>query len=82
MSDALEAHQAELVVAHDGGRLQPVYTLLPVSLRGSLLSFLAGGDRKIDLWFAKHKVATADFSHCPEAFRNINTPEDRNRWQA
>ena len=73
---AMRDNDAELAVAHDGDRLQPVYALLPVELLDSLNAFLASGDRKIDLWYARHRMATADFSDRREAFLNLNRPED------
>ncbi len=66
-----------LVVAHDGIRHQPVYTLLPIRTLSSLEAFLKKGDRKIDLWFKQHPVLYADFSDKPEVFSNINTEEQR-----
>ncbi len=80
LSRALQQDDAELAVAHDGERLQPVYALLPVSLYPSLNAFLDAGDRKIDLWYAKHHMATADFADCPEVFNNINTPEQHEHF--
>jgi len=77
--DTLQRDGAELAVAHDGDRLQPVYALLPVTLLESLRAFLAAGDRKIDLWYAHHHMATADFSDCRDAFLNLNKPEDMER---
>jgi molybdopterin-guanine dinucleotide biosynthesis protein A len=56
-----------------------VYALIPVSLQGSLQAFLDAGDRKIDLWYARHRVAKADFSDIVETFANINTDDDRRR---
>ena len=76
---ALRDNDAELAVAHDGDRLQPVYALLPVSLLTSLRGFLAAGDRKIDLWYARHRMATADFSDNGAAFLNLNRPGDMER---
>ena len=76
---AMRDSDAELAVAHDGDRLQPVYALLPVSLLDSLRSFLAAGERKIDRWYARHRMATADFSDRREAFLNLNRPEDMER---
>lgn len=73
---ALEEADADLAVAHDGDRLQPVYALLPVTLQASLQEFLDAGDRKIDLWYAKHRMATADFSDYREAFLNLNRPDE------
>jgi len=71
-----------LAVAHDGQRLQPVFTLIPVTLLPDLQDFLDGGGRKIDLWYARHAMATTDFSHCPECFDNINTPQQLAVMQA
>jgi molybdenum cofactor guanylyltransferase len=77
----LQNEDAELAVAHDGQRLQPVFALMRVSLLPSLLGFLQRGDRKIDLWYAQHKIAKADFSDIPETFLNINTPGDQQQLQ-
>lgn len=78
---AIERDDADLAVAHDGERLQPVYALLPGRLLPGLENFLAGGDRKIDRWYAQHRMALADFSDTPQMFMNINTPDDRRRLQ-
>lgn len=77
LQQALQDQQAEIAVAHDGERLQPVYALLPVNLLPSLNAFLDSGERKIDRWYAQHKMALADFSDAPSTFLNINTPADR-----
>ncbi len=74
---ALQDARAELSVAHDGQRLQPVFALLGRALLPSLLAFLDAGERKIDLWYARHRMATADFSDRPELFLNANTPQQR-----
>jgi molybdenum cofactor guanylyltransferase len=79
LTAAVRRDDAELAVAHDGDRLQPVYALLPVALLESLRAFLAAGDRKIDLWYARHRMATADFSDRRESFLNLNRPEDMAR---
>jgi molybdenum cofactor guanylyltransferase len=78
---AREREQAEIAVAFDGKRLQPVYALIPISLEQSLQSYLDGGDRKIDLWYAQHQMAKADFSDIPNTFTNVNTPEEQQRLQ-
>ncbi|MGB0845169.1 MAG: bifunctional molybdopterin-guanine dinucleotide biosynthesis adaptor protein MobB/molybdopterin molybdotransferase MoeA [Thiolinea sp.] len=77
MLDAVRNEGAELAVAHDGERLQPVHALIPVALLESLNTFLASGERKIDRWYAQHKMATVDFSDVPTMFRNMNTPEQK-----
>jgi molybdenum cofactor guanylyltransferase len=79
LSAALERADAELAVAHDGERLQPVYALIPVALRDSLGAFLASGERKIDIWYARHRMAIADFSDCRDHFVNLNRPDDLER---
>lgn len=81
LASALDMPDAELAVAHDGARLQPVYALIPVHLRDSLNTFLASGQRMVERWYAEHKMALADFSDKPEIFININTPEDRHRLE-
>jgi molybdenum cofactor guanylyltransferase len=73
---ALVGAGAEIAVATDGKRTQPVYALLPVALAPSLHTFLAAGERKIDLWYARHQVALTDFSDRPESFANINSEAD------
>lgn len=78
---ASNIEDAEIAVAHDGERMQPVYSLIPITLIASLNNFLDAGDRKIDLWYKQHRVALADFSDCPETFRNINTSEQRDKLQ-
>jgi len=76
LSAAVIENDAELAVAHDGQRMQPVYALIPRSLLGSLQDFLDAGDRKIDLWYARHDTALADFSDVIDTFFNINTDDD------
>ena len=75
--DAQAGSGAPILVAHDGERLQPVHALLRVDLLPDLQDFLAGGDRKIDRWYARHDFGEVDFSDRAEMFRNINTPADR-----
>ena len=72
----LREQDAELSVAHNGERLQPVFTLMRAALADSLLAFLDGGGRKIDQWFQRHRLAVADFSDQPAAFSNVNNPEE------
>ncbi len=67
---------ADISVATDGNRLQPVYSLMKCSLLDSLLACLDSGERKIDRWYARHRMTEADFSDVPETFINANTPED------
>ena len=65
-----------IVAAHDGERLHPTFALLPVSVLADLDAYLASGGRKIDTFYFRHHFAPVDFSDFPQAFLNINTPED------
>ncbi len=78
---ALISDHAELSVAHDGARMQPVFALLNCKLLPDLLAYLDEGGRKIDTWYARHRLALADFSASPDMFLNINTPEDKARLE-
>ena len=72
----------ELVVAHDGDWLQPVVTLLHKSLLPSLTLALAEGERKIDIWFARHRMAVVNFADQPDAFINLNSPAELAAYEA
>lgn len=68
--------KADISVAHNGERIQPVFTLMKTTLLDSILDFLGKGERKIDKWFEQHNLAITDFSDCPDTFININTQDD------
>ena len=80
LHQAQQAADADIAVAHDGNRMQPVYALIATRLRPSLEAFLKSGERKIDWWYARHHTVNVDFSDAPDTFLNINTPEDRERF--
>ena len=73
---------ADIVVASDGIRLQPVHALVARRLLPSLKQFLDRGERKIDRWFAEHKMAVLEFSDSPECFHNLNTLEQKQQHEA
>jgi molybdenum cofactor guanylyltransferase len=73
----LEDKRADISVAHDSTRMQPVFALLRKGLLPSLMTYLEDGGRKIDTWYAEHRLAQTDFSDWPDAFININTPDDK-----
>ena len=78
---ALARDGAEIAVAHDGGRMQPVFALLTRDLLPDLLAFLGTGERKIDTWYATRHAVTADFSDILDTFLNVNTPQERHRLE-
>lgn len=74
---SLNDQQADISVAHDGTRMQPVFALLRCELLPGLLAYLDEGGRKIDTWYEQQRLAVADFSDTPDTFLNLNTPEDK-----
>jgi len=82
MRSALETHDAEIAVARDNERLQPVFALLRTELLSDLVAFLESGERKIDRWYARHRTTEVDFSDRAEMFLNVNRPEDREALEA
>lgn len=76
MLAALMRGKTGLCVAHDGVRLQPVYVLLQRRYAHDLHDYLAGGGRAVHGWLKRHPFASVDFSDQPEAFINLNTPEE------
>jgi molybdenum cofactor guanylyltransferase len=82
LAQALVRDDADVSVAHDGSRTHPVFLIVKRSLLPSLLEFLSAGERKIDRWFARHRVALADFGDCPESFANVNDPDEHRALEA
>ena len=73
---------ADIAVAHDGHRMQPVYVLISTHLKHSLEQYLLSNKRKIDQWYANHRVTIVDFSDTPDTFININTHQERDALQS
>ncbi|GGK77973.1 molybdenum cofactor guanylyltransferase MobA [Amphritea balenae] len=76
MLSQAEEQSADIAVAHDGKRLQPVVALIKRSLLESLQAVLAAGERKIDRWYAQHRMIEVDFSDSPDGFINVNRRDD------
>jgi len=77
-----EGEHIDIVVAHDGERIQPVFALIRRRLAGSLDAYLKSGGRKIDQWYGQQRMRLVDFSDIPDNFLNINRPEDRDLLEA
>jgi molybdopterin-guanine dinucleotide biosynthesis protein A len=60
---------------------QPTFGLWPVALRDDLRAALAAGTRKILRWTDRHGATLAVWDD-PDAFFNVNTPEDLARAEA
>lgn len=67
---------APACVAHDGGRLQPMFVLLSRELLTDLEGALESGQRRADTWIERHAPVIVDMSDSKEAFCNVNTLED------
>ena len=73
---ALDRHAAQLAVARTGAQPHPVFCLCRREVLPHLEAFLAGGGRKIDAWYATLAVTEVAFDDEPEAFSNINSPQE------
>jgi molybdenum cofactor guanylyltransferase len=69
----------DLAVAKTGEQPHPVFSLVRKSVLSNLETFLQGGGRKIDAWYASLKTIEVPFDDDPDAFRNINTLEELGR---
>ena len=76
LARGLNGANADIAVAHDGDRLQPVYALMHRRVIGDLRSVLEEGERSTHRWYPRNHYVTVDFSDVPQQFGNINTPED------
>lgn len=79
LQQALEREHAPAAVAHDGERLQPLFALLRPTLAQALLDDLERGSLAAGRWFRDMGAIPVDFSDQPQAFANINTPDDLGR---
>ncbi len=81
LHEARLASSTALACARSGEQTHPVVGLWAVELREDLRRALIDEDmRKIDLWTARHGIATAGWPEAPvDPFFNVNTPEDAAR---
>lgn len=73
LHQALDSQGADLAVARTFDQPHPVFCLCRRELQPRLEAYLAGGDRKVYLWYSSLKVVEVSFDDEAEAFRNINT---------
>lgn len=79
---ARENAGALLAIAHDGHRLHPAHALLSRQLLPDIRAALKNGDRAFKKVYARFDKVIVDFSDQPDAFINLNTPEDHQRVSA
>ncbi|RLM23207.1 molybdenum cofactor guanylyltransferase MobA [Brenneria alni] len=66
--------------ATDATRSHPTLLLLHTSVCNALEAYLNHGDRKLMLFLERIKAQPVAFADQPEAFHNLNTPEDIKKW--
>lgn len=76
MLEAIKKEQADVCVAHDGDRMHPVFALINRNRLDNLTAYLSTGERAVHRWCRQQRLAIADFSDQPNAFINVNTPEE------
>lgn len=75
MCHTMQQNRAEVCTVTDGERTHPVILLVSHQLKDNLRQYLMGGGRKVLDWYERQNHCIADFSDQPDAFANINTPE-------
>ena len=90
LASAFEDDSTEIAMAaafEDDGQLraQPVFSLMRVALRTSLVAFTQGGGRKVSQWTDQHRTVLVPFDQPgddPRAFCNTNTLAELHALQA
>ncbi|WP_207233542.1 NTP transferase domain-containing protein [Salinicola tamaricis] len=76
---AQAAEQADIVVVHDGARLQPLTALVRTSLEADLARWLESGAGRVLDFYQRHRWCQIDFADRRASFANLNTPQERER---
>src|SRR5579864_2142237 len=76
LAAALRAKEAQIAVARTFDQPHPVFALVQRTVLPHLTTFLDGGGRKIDAWYATLSTVEVAFDDEAEAFRNINTADE------
>ncbi len=79
---AMQQHNARISTVMIDGWMQPVFSLLQRRLLPDLLEFLNSGQRKVEIWYRQHPLATVDFSAHADAFVNLNSPQELAQLEA
>ncbi|WP_424625141.1 molybdenum cofactor guanylyltransferase MobA [Achromobacter marplatensis] len=73
---AAESARAPLAYAAANGQRHSACMAVRTALLSDLRAYLRGGDRKVGLWQARAGGVEARFDDAPDAFMNVNTPEE------
>lgn len=79
---ARERENATVSVAFAEDCWQPVFALLPVTLRDDLAEWLTANQGGVGRWLQRHQPARVEFADWPAMFRNVNTPEELAQLEA
>jgi molybdopterin-guanine dinucleotide biosynthesis protein A len=82
LAACLTAHKASIAVARTGEQLHPVFSLIRSDELPELQAFINAGGRRMEAWLRRLCWAPCPFDDCPEAFANINTPDELRAHQA
>ena len=82
LAACLTAHKASIAVARTGEQLHPVFSLIRSDELPELQAFNNAGGRRMEAWLRRLCWAPCPFDDCPEAFANINTPDELRAHQA
>ena len=76
--EQLSSSGESVAVAHDGERRQNLHSLIKIDALPSLRKYYSAGGRAMHRWYQEIGMVEVDFSDQPEAFLNINSPEQLN----
>lgn len=76
LAGAMASESIVLAVAKTFDQPHPVFALVRRDVLPHLATFLEGGGRKIDHWYASLERIEVAFDDCADAFRNINTRDE------
>lgn len=71
----LQKLPAQLVICHDGERLQPLFGLFHRSLANSIFHFLQSGQRQLTAWCMEQSPQIVTIENA-QAFANLNSPDE------
>ena len=80
--ESLTAHKASIAVARTGDQLHPVFSLIRTDELPDLQAFVTAGGRRMEAWLKRLRWVPCPFDDCPDAFANINTPDELRAHQA
>lgn len=82
LAETLAAHKASIAVARTGDQLHPVFSLIRTDELPELQAFVNAGGRRMEAWLKRLCWVPCPFDDCPDAFANINTPDELRAHQA